>query len=79
MKRPRIDNYDFISLVDALAREKADGHFTIFAFTGNYRVMLGTPNSREDIENAPSGRTLQEALMNCVKQFAKEEADKCVN
>jgi len=70
MQRKEIDNTGLIKAVDCIAKVKYDGHFTIMAFTGNYRVMLGTPYSREDIDGAAEGQTLEEALLNCIKMFA---------
>ena len=60
MQRKEIDNTGLIKAVDCIAKVKYDGHFTIMAFTGNYRVMLGTPYSREDIDKAAEGQTLED-------------------
>jgi len=50
-----------------LAEIFTDGHFTIMKFTTNYRVCLGTPSCREDIEKMAKGTTLLEAIDNIGK------------
>ena len=63
--------------IDALIRKAqhiahihADGHLTIFKFTTNWRVSLRTPfpsETREFIDKATAGDTLEEALKNFIK------------
>jgi hypothetical protein len=51
-----------LSWLKDMANNHADGHYTICKFTSNYRVGLGTPNSREDINNMYQGSTFLEAV-----------------
>ena len=53
-----------ISNLMLLAEIFADGHFTIMKFTTNYRVCLGTPSMKEDIDKMAEGATLYEAINN---------------
>jgi hypothetical protein len=70
----RFELPDLSRTLDLIAKSNNDGHFAIFAFTTNYRVMLGTPYCRMDIENAPSGRTLEEAMKRCIADYAIHHA-----
>ena len=57
-----------------LAERVSGGHYTILSFTGNYRVALGTMSPenyfdhRLQIDDMPSGKTLDEAIDNCLKE-----------
>ena len=57
-----------------LAEKVSGGHYTILKFTKNYRVALGTlsPDCYFDyklqIDDMPSGETLDEAIDNCLKE-----------
>lgn len=57
-----------------LAEMVSGGHYTILSFTGNYRVALGTMSPqgyydyRLQIDDMPSGKTLDEAIDNCLKE-----------
>ena len=57
-----------------LAETVSGGHYTILKFTKNYRVALGTmsPDCYFDyklqIDDMPSGETLDEAIDNCLKE-----------
>ena len=53
-----------LSELALLAEIFSDGHFAIMKFTTNYRVCLGTPICREDIEKMAEGSTLIEAIYN---------------
>ncbi len=57
--------------LDLIAKAGYGGHFTIFGFTGGFKVMFGTPYSRADIYNAVPGATLEEAVKNCIDDWAK--------
>lgn len=52
-----------------LANTQADGHYTIAKFTTNYRVLLGTPMEWNDWEAVPPGKTLEEAIGQCLLQY----------
>lgn len=58
-------------LFNLIAQRDYDGRFTIMVFTSNYKVMLGTPCSRDDIDNAMCGKTVEEAMNKCVLQHVK--------
>ena len=57
-----------------LAERVSGGHYTILSFTGIYRVALGTMSPqgyfdhRLQIDDMPSGKTLEEAIENCIKE-----------
>lgn len=57
-----------------LAELVSGGHYTILKFTKNYRVALGTMSPqgyydyRLQIDDMPSGKTLDEAIEECIKQ-----------
>ena len=57
-----------------VAEQVSGGHYTILKFTKNYRVALGTmsPQGYFDhilqIDDMPSGKTLDEAIDNCLKE-----------
>jgi len=51
-----------LSRLEEKAKEVADGHYTIMKFTTGYKVMIGTPEGREDIRNIKSSKTLEEAV-----------------
>jgi hypothetical protein len=42
------------------------GHYTIFRFTTNWKVCLGTAECRDDIEELEGFKTLKEAIVNCL-------------
>lgn len=48
------------------ANEQYDGHFTLMKFTTNWRCCFGTVQEREDIELMASGKTMDEAIKNCL-------------
>lgn len=52
--------------LEARAKGEADGHFTIMRFTTNWRVALGTPDGRKDITRMAEGKTLAEAIRQCL-------------
>ena len=57
-----------------VAEQVSGGHYTILKFTKNYRVALGTMSPqnyfdyRLQIDDMPSGKTLDEAIDNCLKE-----------
>ena len=50
--------------LERTALSRSDGHFTIMRFTTNWRVCLGTPESRDDITDMTEGETLMDAVRN---------------
>lgn len=71
MRRVRVleQKEELLTLLDQLDQAAslfADGHYTLMAFTTNWRCMLRTPADRWDIEAAPKGRTANEAIKNCL-------------
>jgi hypothetical protein len=61
--------------LEARAIAEADGHFTIMRFTTNWRVVLGTPDGREDIEQMAEGKTLAEAIRHALDDPPKEPGE----
>lgn len=71
MRRVRVleQKEELLTLLDQLDQAAslfADGHYTLMAFTTNWRCMLCTPTDRWDIDAAPKGRTANEAIKNCL-------------
>ena len=60
-------------LLDYLAKTHYNGHFTIMAFTTNYRVMFYTAQGIEYINSAYDGSTLKEAIDNCINENMKND------
>lgn len=58
-----------ISILKKIAKLENGGHYTIFSFTKNYGIMLGTPYERECVENSIKGETLEDALKNILITF----------
>jgi hypothetical protein len=61
-----------LAVIEALATEKHDGHYTIFRFTTHYKAMFGTPNldtgdGRQQVSDLPGYQTLVEALEAIIK------------
>ncbi len=64
----------FFRVIQVVADELFDGHFTLMKFTTNWRVSFGyQPDSREDIQEMASGNTLMQAF---IKALPKALADK---
>lgn len=55
--------------LEGCANLKGDGHYTIMKFTTNYRVAIGTVESRDEIEKMSVGTTLQDAIKQCICDF----------
>lgn len=65
--------------IDKLARLAdilRDGHYTIYKFTTNYRVSLGTIQDPDDIKLMAEGRSLSETVESLVEDL-KEGALGC--
>ena len=58
---------DAISRLEAVAKEIADGHFTVMRFTTNWRVSFGTPGNRYDISKMFVATTLEEAVEKAIQ------------
>jgi hypothetical protein len=48
-------------MLEAVANERHDGHFTIMKFKTNWRIAFRTPTDREEIEGMSVGETFDEA------------------
>lgn len=57
-----------LKLLTDTANSKTDGHFTIMKFTTKWRCCLGTVDQREKIISMSSGKTLDEAVLNCISE-----------
>lgn len=55
-----------------LADRYADGHVSVMKYTTNWRVMLGTPDSRCIHNVIPSGKTKTEALRNAIAYYEND-------
>lgn len=58
---------DVISRLEAMAKEIADGHFTVMRFTTNWRVCFGTPMNRCDICDMFVAPTFEEAAEKAIQ------------
>jgi hypothetical protein len=56
-----------IQQLETIAGEEFDGHYTILAFTTNFRVAFGTPWHHEQYLEVPAFSTLEEAVRNAVE------------
>lgn len=63
---------DPISVLEALAHIYADGHYSIFKYTTNYRVSLGTHYHTSSIRPDAKGYTLEEAVAALCSHLRKE-------
>ena len=59
--------------LDGYAHLHYDGHWTVLRFTTNVRVMVGTPNDREDIDNAFEGCSISDAIEKLLWHHARIE------
>jgi hypothetical protein len=57
-------------LLTESARERADGHFAVMRFTGNWRVGFGTPSDRFDIDAMHVGSTFEQAAKAALNESA---------
>jgi hypothetical protein len=53
--------------LEAVAKEKFDGHFTIMRFTTNWRVGFHQPVDRDQTERMPEGATFREAAIRALE------------
>ena len=59
-----------LSALSAAARRVSDGHFTVMRFTTEYRVCLGTPEDRDDVEKMFCAETMPGAISLCLAALA---------
>lgn len=69
---------DLLEVVKKIARKHFGGHFTIFNFTTHYKAMFGTPNldsgaGRQEVLNLKPASSLEEALINLILDFLKND------
>ena len=65
-------NLETYRVIETIANEWFDGHFTLLRFTTNWRLVFGTPTV-SDLEQVPVallpvGETLEEALVAALKE-----------
>lgn len=58
---------NYLEIVQDLADEMFEGHFTIMKFTTNYRGCYYTIDNREDISHLEGFGTLDELLIDMIK------------
>jgi len=64
------DAASVLQQVDEIARWHFDGHFTLMAFTTNWRAGFGTPEDRADVTSwGRAARTPIEALRNALEDW----------
>jgi hypothetical protein len=57
------------SLLDFIAINDFDNHFTILSFTTHYKFSFGTITNRNDIENLNSYYDINDAIENAVQEY----------
>jgi hypothetical protein len=67
-----------LARIESLAKQHSDGHYTVFRFTTNYRVGLGTLEdlSFEDVQELPCGKTLDGAIDELMKTLEELKGKK---
>jgi hypothetical protein len=73
-----------LAVLDRLASDNHDGHYTVFRFTTHYKAMFGTPDldsgaGRQQIKDSPGYNTLVEALDALIKpelELAEKKANR---
>lgn len=58
---------DILGILCDVADEHADGHFSIFKFTTNWKVVLDTHSATDIMESVPAFKTLREAVAWAIK------------
>lgn len=72
-----MNKLDLETLLELLGAE-ADGHYTIFKFSTNYKVGVGTPinnNVRAFLYNYPAFPTLKEAVVHAILSGMSFDSD----
>lgn len=75
-----MNEIQLMRLLIAVAKLKADGHFTIMRFTTNWRVQIGGQSfeaptieqARETIDEMPMGETFGEAVLAALEELNDE-------
>ena len=66
-----------LKVLKNVAKTKADGHYTIMAFTTGFKCMLGTPNldigNRQEIQDLTSFLSLEDAIEFTISEALREE------
>lgn len=61
-----------LQMIEDAAFLFSDGHYTIFRFSNHWKVMLKTPDlssdGRNEVNNLPEAKSLEEAILNCLKE-----------
>lgn len=55
-----------LNQLEAHAKLRYDGHYTILRFTTHFKVAFGTVTDRKDIEALEGFETLKSAIINCL-------------
>lgn len=78
LKGDPVTNQEHIfRVIQVVAEELFDGHFTVMKFTTNWRVSFDQPESREEIEAMAAGNSLVQAFVKALpKALEKTEAAK---
>jgi hypothetical protein len=64
-----------MAMIEA-GRKFSDGHFTLMAFTTNWRASFGTPSGRDDIKKMKACETPDEAIKAAFCDMIKYEFEK---
>lgn len=66
---------ELIKILEDIANKNCDGHFVIYKFTTEWKVMACTPEvtveERDCIRETPGFSTLEEALGDRIRAFMK--------
>lgn len=61
--KEKLEVLGWLGRLDKIARKEHDGHYTLFGFTGGYKVVFGTTvDPREYLDRIPQFGTLAEAI-----------------
>lgn len=60
------DEMALIDILEKLAFQFSDGHFTILKFTTNWKVGFDTPECRQDVTNMYTGKTFRQACLGAI-------------
>lgn len=71
-----METINWIELLEQIANDECDGHFTIMKFTTNWKVLLGPQvQHREGISQMVTGETLNETIDKAITEHANKCAD----
>ena len=57
------------SILEFIANNGFDGHFTVLSFTTHYKFAFGTVTEREDIENLAPYDNINDAIENAIQEY----------